>query len=235
MIGPADQLTLARLVLAPAAVLGYLLLPAEGAGLCFWFVGITCAVAETTDWLDGMVARARGEVSDFGKLADPFCDVIYRISLFLVLLLPAGGTGYAVPADHGGFDWWWHPLIFDLGDGRSAAGLMPFLPVLIMVLRELVAGALRSMAATKGLVLAARTSGKIKAWFQGTLIISCLGIPAILGMAEWNLTYNAAFAWACAALSAGSMVEYIWVNRAVLAQLVERRALHTADDSPPAS
>jgi len=30
-------------------------------------------------------------------------------------------------------------------------------------------------------------------------------------------------AWVCAALSVGSMAEYIWVNRATLASLVERR------------
>jgi len=225
MIGPADQLTLARLVLAPAAVLTYLLLPAEGIGLCFYATAIICGVAEATDWLDGTVARARGEVSDFGKLADPFCDVIYRISLFLVLLLPAGGTGYAVPPGQAGLNWIWQPLVFDLGAGLSGAGMMPFLPVLLMVLREIVAGALRSMAATKGLVLAARTSGKVKAWFQGTLIISCLAIPAILGMAQWNLLYNAVFCWICAALSVCSMAEYIFVNRGVLAQLVQRRQI----------
>ena len=68
-----------------------------------------------------------------------------------------------------------------------------------------------------------RVSGKIKAWFQGSALISHMAIPAFLGMADWNLTYAAAFAWVCAALSAGSMIEYIWVNRTTLAALVERR------------
>ncbi|MHC5068024.1 MAG: CDP-alcohol phosphatidyltransferase family protein, partial [Planctomycetota bacterium] len=75
MLSPADQLTLARLILAPLAILAYLLLPIDG-NACFWAAGLLCGLAEMTDWLDGKVARARNEVSDFGKLADPFCDVI---------------------------------------------------------------------------------------------------------------------------------------------------------------
>jgi CDP-diacylglycerol--glycerol-3-phosphate 3-phosphatidyltransferase len=176
-----------------------------------------------------MVARARGEVSDFGKLADPFCDVIYRLSLFLVLLLPPSGIGYPI-AEPAGFDWIWRPLVFDLGNGVNGSGLVPFLPVLIMVLREIVACALRSMAATKGLVLAARMSGKVKAWFQGTAIISILALPAFLGgPADWHLIYASAILWLCAVLSAGSMLEYIYVNREVLANLVERRQLKTPE------
>jgi CDP-diacylglycerol--glycerol-3-phosphate 3-phosphatidyltransferase len=222
VLGPADQLTLARLVLAPLAVASYLLVPLDG-GLCFWVTGIICGIAELTDWLDGRVARARGEVSDFGKLADPFCDVFYRIALFVVMLLPANGLAYPV-AESGGVNVLTTPLTFALADGSYARGFFPFVPVLIMVLREVVAGALRSMSATKGLVLAARMSGKVKAWFQGTLIVTALGLPAVFGMHDWHLEFTSIACWVCAALSAGSMIEYIWVNRPTLSQLVERRA-----------
>lgn len=221
MLGPADQLTLARLVLAPLAVASYLLLDVDG-GWCFWITAALCGLAEATDWLDGRVARARGEVSDFGKLADPFCDVFYRVTLFLVLLLPPGLAGYPID-EPVGLDPVAGPLVFTVADGGHARGMLPFLPVLLMVLREVVAGALRSMSATRGLVLAARTSGKVKAWFQGTTIVAALGLPALLGQAEWQLTAYAWAAWICAALSIGSMAEYIWVNRATLASLVERR------------
>ena len=37
--------------------------------------------AEFTDFLDGFYARKRGEVSDFGKLFDPFADVFLHISV----------------------------------------------------------------------------------------------------------------------------------------------------------
>lgn len=221
MLTLADRLTLARIVIAPVAVAAYLLLPATAPlMLAFWCCGLLCGLAEFTDWLDGRVARRRGEVSDFGKLADPFCDVIYRIALFLALLLPAGGSGHvpvaALPA-------WFGPLALHTEAGPRC-GLAPFLPVLLMVLRELVAGALRSMTATKGLVLAARTSGKLKAWAQGFAIISILGLPALcLGTAPWQVVYASVVCWICAVLSVGSIIEYLWVNRAVLKQLAQRR------------
>jgi CDP-diacylglycerol--glycerol-3-phosphate 3-phosphatidyltransferase len=241
----ADRITLARLVLAPLAVAGYLWLPVGGS-LCFWVCGLLCGIAEFTDWLDGKVARARGEVSDFGKLADPFCDVLYRCAVFLAYLLPAGGVGYVVVASgqggpgvdgaqHISVDALWGQSVYVVGwqDGAPVlgAGLIPWLPVFLMVLRELVAGALRAMAATKGLVLAARNSGKVKAWFQGVALITIMAFPALwFQRAEWHLAWAAGITWACAGLSVYSIIEYLWVNRAVLAQLAERRPAPTAAD-----
>jgi CDP-diacylglycerol--glycerol-3-phosphate 3-phosphatidyltransferase len=49
--------------------------------------------SELTDMLDGRIARKRGEVSDFGKLFDPFADTLVRLTYFLCLtvdrVLPA--------------------------------------------------------------------------------------------------------------------------------------------------
>jgi len=241
MLTLADRFTLARLALTPAIVAAYLLLPVQWS-LCFWVAGWLCAFAEYTDLIDGRVARQRGEVSDFGKLADPFCDVFYRLAVFLVLLLPAGGVGYAVHAsgappysDVPGSTAESLPLsavrqlVFAVGVDTSGhavlgAGLVPWLPVLLMALREIVAGALRAMTATKGLVLAARTSGKAKAWVQGFAILTMFGFACCWWQrAAWHLTYAYAITWLCAALSVASISEYIWVNRGVLRQLVDRR------------
>jgi CDP-diacylglycerol--glycerol-3-phosphate 3-phosphatidyltransferase len=235
----ADRFTLARLALAPCIVAAYLLLPVEWM-LCFWVAGWLCAMAEYTDFIDGRVARARGEVSDFGKLADPFCDVFYRISVFLALIRPAGGVGWPVAAEAGAQYTFAanyddvvayagvRQLVFAVGfdaQGRAVlgAGLVPWLPVLLMVLREIVAGALRSMTATKGLVLAARWSGKLKAWLQGTAIISILAFPACwFELAPWHLVYAYWACWVCAVVSVASMAEYLWVNRGVLRSLIDR-------------
>lgn len=227
MITLADRLTLARLVIAPVAVAAYLWLPAQGQW-CFWVAGLLCGLAECSDWLDGRVARARREVSDFGKLADPFCDVFYRIALLLAMLLPAGGVGLTITSVDAGLPLVLGPMIFVTTDGPGS-GLLPFLPVLLMVLREVVAGALRAMSATKGLVLAARNSGKVKAWCQGVLIIASLGVPAVWGLwgpiPTWLPLAATIGAWLCAVLSVGSMIEYMWVNRGVLVQLTQRRDL----------
>jgi CDP-diacylglycerol--glycerol-3-phosphate 3-phosphatidyltransferase len=229
----ADKVTMLRLALAPAIVAAYLLLPIDHM-LCFWVAGWLCAFAEYSDLADGRIARRRGEVSDFGKLADPFCDVIYRMSVFLVYLLPAGGVGYPVwPSgtnDHGVPDASAlaavHQLVFapQNDDGLFRAGLVPWLPVYLMVMREIVAGALRALAATRGLVLAARTSGKIKAWLQGITLITLMGLPAFwFHLYPWHLTVAFWATWLCAVVSVVSMLEYIWVNRAVLAQLLQRK------------
>ena len=41
------------------------------------------AVFELTDYWDGHYARKYGEVSDFGKLFDPFADVILNLTVFM--------------------------------------------------------------------------------------------------------------------------------------------------------
>lgn len=216
----ADRLTLARVGLAPMAACAYLFLPIQGQ-VCFLVAALLCGLAEATDWLDGKVARARGEVSDFGKLADPFCDVVYRSTLFLVLLLPAGGIG--LPAERGSIPVIEAPVYW-LASDVLGAGLVPWLPVVLMVVREIVAGALRAMAATRGLVLAARFSGKAKAWAQGFTIITVLALPVVTGdTARWQLDVALVLTWTCALLSLASLGEYLHVNRATLAALLDHR------------
>jgi len=228
----ADKVTLARLWLAPVIVVAYLALPIEHS-LCFWAVGLLCGLAEFSDYLDGKIARSRKEVSDFGKLADPFCDVFYRLSVFFVLLLPAGGQGYPVPIElaHDTTTYAIKPLVFAVGRDEASrivlgAGLAPWLPVLLMVLRELMAGALRSMAASQGHVLAARWPGKLKAWLQGVALITICAFPAVwFELAPWHLTYAYWACWVCAIVSVLSMIEYLISNRGILAQLIQRKPL----------
>lgn len=237
MITLADRITLARIALAPLAAAAYLFLPFNGF-ICLLVCGCICGVAEATDYFDGRVARARGEVSDFGKLADPFCDVFYRICMFLVLLLPAGGVGYQMTLmdTETGCGWYmlFLPPVYLLHDEpvQYGAGLVPFLPVLLMTLREIIAGALRSMAATKGLVLAARMSGKVKAWLQGACIITACGLPVFFGGPHvWQVWLITGFTWLCALVSVYSIIEYFVINRSVLSQLIQRYDIK--DDERP--
>ena len=102
--------------------------------------------------------------------------------------------------------------------------MVPWLPVTLMVLREVMAGALRAMTATRGLVLAARSSGKLKAWLQGFTIITVVGLPAVCGgCLPWHLVYARWATWICALVSIASISEYVWVNRSVLARLGPER------------
>jgi CDP-diacylglycerol--glycerol-3-phosphate 3-phosphatidyltransferase len=49
-----------------------------------WLIFI---VSELTDMLDGMVARKQGQVSDFGKLFDPFADTLVQLTCFFCFIL----------------------------------------------------------------------------------------------------------------------------------------------------
>lgn len=45
------------------------------------------ALAEITDFFDGYYARKHNEVSDFGKMFDPFADVLLHLSMFFAFVL----------------------------------------------------------------------------------------------------------------------------------------------------
>ena len=101
----ADRITSIRLVLAPAFFIIYLLprffpsvfavsSPLIDGNMVFvgapwtvpvlWFLFL---VSEFTDMLDGMIARKRGEISEFGKLFDPFADTLTQITYFFCFVI----------------------------------------------------------------------------------------------------------------------------------------------------
>jgi len=69
----ANALTVLRILLVP--VFGWLLLSEGGdhAGLR-WAAAVVLMVATATDRVDGDVARRRGLITNFGKIADPIAD-----------------------------------------------------------------------------------------------------------------------------------------------------------------
>jgi CDP-diacylglycerol---glycerol-3-phosphate 3-phosphatidyltransferase len=81
----ADRITISRLALTPLGVL-LLFLPDVFGSARIWAtaaVWIILIYSEISDYLDGYVARKYGEVSDFGKIFDPFCDVLMHLSYFV--------------------------------------------------------------------------------------------------------------------------------------------------------
>ena len=90
---PANIVTLARICLVPVFVVvlispwpQWLGLPqvaddAKSLIAAGIFILISC-----TDWLDGYLARSRGEVTDFGKFMDPLADKILVAAALLALI-----------------------------------------------------------------------------------------------------------------------------------------------------
>ncbi len=83
----SNSLTASRLIFAPVFFLVFFLPVWTGAFLqsAVVLLWVIFFVSEFTDIIDGKVARARNEISDLGKLLDPFADVIVRFTYFLCL------------------------------------------------------------------------------------------------------------------------------------------------------
>ncbi|MCR5606107.1 MAG: CDP-diacylglycerol--glycerol-3-phosphate 3-phosphatidyltransferase [Treponema sp.] len=90
----SNKFTLVRIIYAPIFFILYFLpkwIPTENgsilniATVCIMFPLL--AFAEYTDYLDGHFARKHNEVSDFGKLFDPFADVILHLTLLACLMI----------------------------------------------------------------------------------------------------------------------------------------------------
>src|SRR5262245_41209136 len=75
-----NLLTLGRLVLA---VVLFILLSQHDWMFTSLLVFI---VAASTDWLDGYLARRRGETTTLGRILDPFVDKVVVIGAFIFLL-----------------------------------------------------------------------------------------------------------------------------------------------------
>ena len=99
---------------------------------------IVLGVTLLTDLFDGMAARARGEVTNFGKIMDPVADSTFFMTLFFGLSACR----------------------------RFGAQVSLWFPMLILY-REIAIHILRRYAALKGNAVPAKMSGKIKTFTQG--------------------------------------------------------------------
>ncbi len=99
---------------------------------------------------------------------------------------------------------------------------VPIYWVLFILYRDLIISTLRTLCALKGLNLAARMSGKLKAALQGvvTVVIVALMIPYSLGVLPlWMFQLISKILVACASCyTLFSGLEYMYANRGVLWQ-----------------
>lgn len=80
-----NALTMARLLLVPLFV--WLMLQ-DGPTMRWAALGVFC-LASLTDLLDGHIARARGLITAFGKIADPIADKALTLGAFFMLSFDA--------------------------------------------------------------------------------------------------------------------------------------------------
>ena len=131
-----NKLTMLRIILIPFMMFFYL------ADFIPYGIGKIIAIAifiiaSLTDLLDGKIARKRNLVTDLGKFLDPIADKLLTATAFLLIM-----ADRTIPAP-------WGVIV-----------------VAIIIAREYTVSALRQIAATKGIVLAADMWGKIKTVVQ---------------------------------------------------------------------
>lgn len=152
------------------------------------------AVCCATDFVDGHIARKTNTVSMLGKFLDPLADkVVIVVMLFLIVLFQ---------------------------DGLTMAGVYPYNALVIAVLsgiilsRELMIGVFRSIAASRGLVLAADIYGKVRTVLLdiGVTLLMLAGTHYVIGWIGTIVFYLGAI------IAVYSGFNYIVKNKQVLKQ-----------------
>lgn len=80
----ANIATYSRILMTPLVIVCYY----SGADSAHLFAAVVFAVASLTDWLDGYLARALNQTSEFGAFLDPVADKLL-ISVILIMLVAA--------------------------------------------------------------------------------------------------------------------------------------------------
>ena len=159
-----NLLTGARLLAVPVCLvmMEWMTAPAQ---VLFW---VFCA-ASITDFLDGYLARRWQVTSTFGALLDPIADKLL-VALMLVYLLVEQGNGVHCCGGSDSPSLSAPPPFFA---GFATAAL--FLPVVVILLRELYISGLREFLAARGMTLPVSRGGKLKTTLQ------MVGIALLLG------------------------------------------------------
>lgn len=182
-----NKLTILRLILIPVFAAVFFI-----TAIPYNYVISACvfAIAAFTDFLDGYIARKYNLVTNLGKFLDPIADKVL-VSTALIIMLATGGAAI-------------FPFYASIG-------------VAIILARELIVSGFRIVAASKGVILAADKTGKVKTFFQDIAILVLLVAADVMpGLySVMNIVGLVTFALSVL-LTVVSGVEYFVKNRTVL-------------------
>jgi len=185
-----NLVTMSRMLLAPLFLVAFCAKPhVQGETGLRWAL-VLAVFFETTDMVDGYLARRMEQTSQLGKILDPLADSVSRFTIFLGFLV----KGYASV---------W--------------------PIACIFWRDSIVSTIRILAASQGVIVSARLSGKVKAIVQGIaigviLFSTCLHERLGVSMDEvrdhsWKLM------WFVAGVTLLSLVDYVFGIRGVLRKL----------------
>ena len=121
-------LTFARILAAPCVALVFVVFERP---LADWLAFCLFVGAALTDFFDGWLARALGQISEIGKMLDPIADKAMVIIALMVLFLRDGATAPVVTGD--GTAW----------VARQGYLMWLVLPAVLIILRETLVSGLR--------------------------------------------------------------------------------------------
>jgi len=164
-----------------------------GVNLTYLIAAIAFLIASLSDFLDGYLARRWNQVTNLGKFLDPIADkLLVNCSLIFLVVSHYGTVNLTIPL--------WC--------------------VILMISRDLIVDALRLVASSKGLVLAANIFGKAKTVLQmvALILVFLNGWPFSYFDASWDPAYRIAtiFVYLATAMSVLSGIIYVWQNKHVL-------------------
>ena len=165
-------LTVSRIALTPVIAL----LPFIDGYLPKLIAFVVFLIAATSDIFDGRLARERDEVTDLGKMLDPLAD---KLLLFACLIPIYWVTRY--PMSQYEIPWW---------------GNLPLIVALLLVGREIAMTLFRLVAKSRGVVIAADPTGKLKTVVQDIFLGATIGWFAWRDMRiefGWETQWLAAF------------------------------------------
>lgn len=193
----ATKITIARIFLIIPTVITFILAQMLDTGKTAYIALVVLsaalfAICCATDFVDGHIARKTNTVSMLGKLLDPLADkVVIVIMLFLLVYFKDGlDSAFA-----------YNTLVIAVFSG-------------VILSRELMIGVFRSIAASRGLVLAADIFGKIKTVCLdiGVTIMMLAGLHVSLAWIGTIVFYVGAI------LAVYSGINYVVKNKHVLKQ-----------------
>lgn len=167
-------------------------------------------VAAVTDLWDGYLARKHGLVTDMGKLLDPLADKLLLVATWVPFYMISHR-----PGEGGDLPWW---------------GELPLWVLVVIFGREIFITLFRGWAARRGVVIAAGTSGKYKAFIQNLFAGGLLLWYPLRQWAEagewsgalWEVWRHFHGAWVgiflgvAIFLTVYSMFDYLWGYRALM-------------------
>jgi CDP-diacylglycerol--glycerol-3-phosphate 3-phosphatidyltransferase len=180
-------MTLMRIFMSPFFIFFFVINKPWSILVCI----VLAAIIETSDFLDGKIARKYAQISDFGKLMDPFADSISRFTIFLCFL---------------------------------SAGLAPVWLIAIFFYRDMLVAVVRLFSIKRGVVVAARQSGKTKAWVQAVCIFLVLFIllfqkfslvPSFLSQPN-HVLYTTIIIAVAASVTLWSAFDYWMANKSIV-------------------